>query len=151
MSAELERALTEAVAETLELMCFAGVYGPCADEPADDSFCTAVRFHGDAEGMVRLRLDTPAAAELAAAFLGTDPAEISPDNIGAVAVELTNMVCGAMLSQVRESGNFHLDQPVVDNRCTTCGQGAVSRGYDIGTGRVWLDVWYSPVEEAVCR
>jgi CheY-specific phosphatase CheX len=144
MSSELCRALDTAVSETLELMCFTGLLGKCASRPSGDVMCASVRFHGDADGMVRLSVPENTALDLTASFLGLDTQEVSADHVHSVAVELTNMICGAMLSYHAGNARFHLDQPVVP-AANVNGRESLSCGYDIGTGAIWLDVWFEQV------
>jgi hypothetical protein len=144
MARELSVALDTAVSETLELMCFTGLLGKCGTRPSGDILCASVRFHGDADGMVRLSLSAATACDLTAAFLGLENQEVSSEHVHSVAVELTNMICGAMLSYHAENARFHLEQPVVPGACSARPE-LLSCGYDVGTGALWLDVWFEQV------
>ena len=142
MSRDLAEALDTAVSETLELMCFTGLLGQSDQEPSGDNLCASVTFHGDAEGMVRLTVPDSTASELTSAFLGLDTDCIQQEHVKSVAIELTNMVCGSMLSNHAENRRFHLEQPVVPAaEVVEKSSTSLSRGYDIGTGLIWLDVW----------
>ena len=142
MALDLADALDTAVSETLELMCFTGLLGKSDQGPASgNTLCASVSFHGDAEGMVRLTVPDSTASELTSAFLGVDPDALEQEHVNSVAIELTNMVCGSMLSHHAENGRFHLEQPVVPAQAAEDPNAALSRGYDIGTGLIWLDVW----------
>ena len=141
MARDLAEALDTAVSETLELMCFTGLLGKSDQEPAGENLCASVSFHGDAEGMVRLTVPDSTAAELTSAFLGLDGDCIQQEHVTSVAIELTNMVCGSMLSNHAENGRFHLEQPVVPAEPAVSSSTVLSRGYDTGTGLIWLDVW----------
>ncbi|HYO83554.1 MAG TPA: response regulator [Bryobacteraceae bacterium] len=141
MMSDLGDALDTAVCETLELMCFTGLMGKSDLMPAGAALCASVRFYGDAEGMVRLTVPEDTASDLTSAFLGLDSDSVEEEHVRSVAIELTNMVCGAMLSHHAENGRFHLEQPIVPAAPPQSGAAALSRAYDIGTGLIRLDVW----------
>ncbi len=109
----LSEQLTTAATEVLETMFFASV-DPAEDEnaaPAGDRIGASLDFHGACAGHLAISLDRAAAECLASNFFGGvgegGPAEDSQS----VMVELTNMVCGAMLSHLDRNSIFCLDTP----------------------------------------
>jgi hypothetical protein len=70
-----------------------------------------VRFSGVPSGELLLMLSPGLAVVFSASFLGIDEAEVTPDAAGQVCCELSNMVCGAILSRVHPDSLVALDLP----------------------------------------
>src|SRR5258707_3705652 len=96
------------------IMAFRGAYGPALEFPAGET-CLSCRlgFRGHADGVLYLRISSPAASEIAANFLGIDSADLSVDETIAVFAEMVNMIGGAALSAWAPEGLFQLDTPEV--------------------------------------
>ena len=62
-------------------------------------------------GHFGLYLEQVTARSLAANFLGVEEAEVSSDEIGEVAGELANMLCGSIVSRVEGEHKFVLSHP----------------------------------------
>jgi hypothetical protein len=106
-------ALHDAVFEVLEKMFF--IYA--TEEDAGDSgaqepaLVVELSFDGDPPGVFRLLLPRVAAAGFAADFLGEEADSLTAREIGEVAKELANMICGAMLSRIESRASFRLSTP----------------------------------------
>ena len=60
-----------------------------------------------------LRLTTAAARQITADFLGVDEEEVSDRQTSEVVRELTNMICGSVLSRLESSTAFQLAAPEI--------------------------------------
>jgi CheY-specific phosphatase CheX len=107
------QALRDAVLEVLEKMFFL----EAADEPVSDralgtrAVTLELAFEGDPPGVFRMSLEKPAAAMIAADFLGEDSTSLTGNQVDDVARELANMICGAVLSRIESSATFRLGTP----------------------------------------
>ena len=113
----LSQQLGVAATEVLETMFFASV-DLCKDEAGDssedsgvDRIGASLDFHGACAGRLALSLDRAAAEGLAANFFGGVGEGGPEEDSQSVMVELTNMVCGAMLSHLDKNSIFCLDTP----------------------------------------
>ncbi|MDP9050156.1 MAG: chemotaxis protein CheX [Acidobacteriota bacterium] len=70
-----------------------------------------LRFTGDVSGCFGLHLEQTTACTLSANFLGQEDSEISACDVGEVVGELTNMLCGSMMSRVKDKTRFVLSHP----------------------------------------
>ena len=82
-----------------------------------------------------ITLSSQAADSIAPAFLGLDPAETTPLARGQVILELTNILCGAVLSKLWPESKLSLASPELANsefrleglhRCFTLPEGMLS-------------------------
>ncbi len=113
-----------AVQEVLESMCFLPVL-PCDEaDPGeatasqlarDPAAAAAVRlsFSGPFTGSLELIADSSALRVMAANFLGEEEDSICVVDHERVLLELSNMICGAVLHQQDSSRLFTLDSPVL--------------------------------------
>ena len=111
----MRQALVNSVDEVLGKMFFAETMGEVPGaEPAEDradEIAAGLTFEGEPSGSLLLRLTTAAARQIAADFLGIDETEISENQISEVVRELTNMICGSVLSRVESAATFNLGAP----------------------------------------
>ena len=110
---ELECTLAKCTVEALEQMFF--VYPvesvlPSSPEADSDVICS-VDFAGEPSGRLILRIAVVAARSIAAGFLGEDECGLSEIQVGDVLCELTNIICGSILSRIESKATFHLDSP----------------------------------------
>ncbi len=80
-------------------------------EAAGREIAVGVTFHGEPAGVMWLAIESDAARGMSANFLGVDPGEVSDDQVSEVICELSNMVCGAVLSRVATESVLSLDSP----------------------------------------
>jgi CheY-specific phosphatase CheX len=108
-------ALQESVVDVLERMFFIGPLEEPLGEPESSSRSIAVHldFDGDPPGSLTLRTTVAAARSIAADFLGEDGEVLSVQQVEEVLCELTNMICGAVLSRVESRAVFRLGVPQV--------------------------------------
>ncbi|MGD0796905.1 MAG: chemotaxis protein CheX [Acidobacteriaceae bacterium] len=123
---ELATLIPKCCSEVLEAMYFTAVLGAvsaaAAPEPAPDAedelaaipapdLAFSLHFAGDVSGRFGLRLHPDTARTLASNFLGEDPSALSPTEVSEVIGELTNMLCGSVMSRVEGEHKFILSHP----------------------------------------
>lgn len=110
---DVQQACRSALLEVLETMFFELPVEEIEEvpAPAEGSCLVKAGFHGSLDGMLQLALSCPTCVRLAAAFLGTDEAEIGEAERCNTAKELANMLCGASLSRLRPSGRLSIETP----------------------------------------
>jgi CheY-specific phosphatase CheX len=110
---DLELCLHAAVVNAFEVMCFTEAQPSNNTAPFSDGLRGDVEFGGDATGRLRLELSIPAARSIASSFYGEDESDLSPEQVEAVVGEMTNVICGSMLSMYGIHGSFWLSTPEV--------------------------------------
>ena len=110
-STTIHTALAAAVADVLESMFFIETSGESHEPPVAEAMAVEIRFDGDPPGRFQMRLTPDAARCFAADFLGEDAGSVSKNQSADVALELANMICGAVLSRLESSAFFRLDSP----------------------------------------
>ncbi|MFZ0591844.1 MAG: chemotaxis protein CheX [Bryobacteraceae bacterium] len=110
---DLTGALAESASEVLETMYFTGVAGSTDREPpaGDDWVCTRLDFRGTRSGSVGVRAPLQTARVLAESFLGAEPETITESQCVEVLGEMTNMICGNVLSRLAREERFALSHP----------------------------------------
>lgn len=109
---ELDQALAEAAEEVLSTMFFTMLDSP--PDSAEGVPCTRVNieFRGHWTGALSLCSSAEASAEMATNFLGLDGQDApASEEQEAVAKELANMICGAVLSRLNSTEVFQLLSP----------------------------------------
>lgn len=109
----LRSACHQAVLEVLETMFFElPLDSPeVSPNPAPSACCATARFGGSLTGAITLVLTGDVPQCLAAAFLGLDENEPGPLEWHSVAVEMTNVLCGATMSRIEPGGRLRIEQP----------------------------------------
>jgi CheY-specific phosphatase CheX len=70
-----------------------------------------VAFFGRPSGFLFVSLCCPAARLLAASFLGEDEDSLTDEDVKLVVCELTNMLCGSLVSRLENDQTFDLTAP----------------------------------------
>jgi hypothetical protein len=110
----IHQLLSESAQKTLETMFFATPDAVSMDpsRPAGDVIAASLSFQGAPPGRFGLLVSEPLARSLAVNFAGADdPAELPPGQVASVMGELSNMLCGAVLSELESYNNFDLGAP----------------------------------------
>ena len=111
---QLERQLAASATEVLETMFFSSAE-EVSQEPLDadqrDRIGAYLDFHGACAGRLVLSLERQAARDLASSFFGVTFEGAENEDYSSVMAELTNMVCGAMLSHLDRNSIFCLASP----------------------------------------
>ncbi len=109
--AMIHAALAAAVADVLESMFFIEALGEVSEDPDASAVAVEIQFDGDPPGSFQMRLAHGAAKCIAANFLGEDAGSVNERQSADVALELANMICGAVLSRLESNACFRLDSP----------------------------------------
>jgi hypothetical protein len=136
----LDDCLQKAATETFEMMCFSAAE-PVSGEGigTKEMTGTQILFDGDAAGVLCLAIESGTARLLAANFYGQDPLSLHGSQVEAVIAELTNVVCGGMLSLFAPDGSFSLSAPELHRPCSPP-PGSLERGFRVESGRVVISV-----------
>jgi CheY-specific phosphatase CheX len=113
---DLQQIFLESVGEVLETMFFTGIVEEDSKEESDSLVSAELVFHGHPSGRFGVRVPYSTSRRIASSFLGLDEDELSEEQIGEVVCELTNMVCGSVLSRVETEARFELMHPEIDPR-----------------------------------
>ena len=110
---ELDQALSDAAAEVLETMFFTSITADvdAAASPDASWISASLTFHGKPSGGFGISVPAITGRKIAASFLGTDETETTGPQIGQVVCELTNMLCGSVLSRIEKDTLFDLASP----------------------------------------
>jgi len=114
---DLAEVASRVAAEVLETMFFAeAVPSACSHTWLGAAVSVRIRFEGSHSGQMRLSASGDAADSIACAFLGLEPAEITGPLLEQVILELANILCGAILSQLWPESKLALGAPQIDSR-----------------------------------
>jgi CheY-specific phosphatase CheX len=108
---EFDRLLAPAVAAVLETMFFSEPFGPPDADTGAAWLEARVSFSGEISGVLGVRISVRSARSLAASFLGEFEESLSETQIAQVVCELTNMLCGWLVSKAECQGCFDLGSP----------------------------------------
>lgn len=108
-----DRLLAETVDVVLETMFFSAPLGPAEPETGGAALEARLAFRGIPSGILAVRLSEPGARLLAAGFLGEDEERLTDEQLGQVVCELTNMLCGSLVSKLESEVHFNLAPPVL--------------------------------------
>ncbi len=115
--AKLQQAVENAVVEVLEQMCFLPVDGSGYEESGwenkEELPAARLMYSGPFAGALEVVADSPALCVMAANFLGESEESIGEEDQAKVLLELTNMICGAILHQQDSARLFTLGSPVL--------------------------------------
>ena len=137
--AELEAMLEAATSHTLETMCFFAVMGPLDEMPdGEERISARLTFQGAANGVFHSTLDLSAASAIAANFLGEEAEDVSRSSMEAVVCELSNMICGSVLSNYKRHGHFELSSPEITVVEDSQPDQAVRRVFELESGSIAL-------------
>jgi CheY-specific phosphatase CheX len=120
MPHEHESIIEEVVTGVLEQLAFVFADRAEAEEmPAGTSGLIAVRMgvHGAANGVLTLVSGPEVCLELAANLTGAEPEDVEPELAGQALMELANVMCGRLLTEIAGTEPiFDLDPPTtLDN------------------------------------
>jgi hypothetical protein len=102
--------------------------------------CASIRFDGSHCGEMLLGVSVEAADPIAASFLGLDPMELTDTQRGQVVQELSNILCGAMLSQLWPESTLALSEPELTAWPEWPNQGTLHRCLAIPEGMVAISI-----------
>lgn len=108
---DFEIHFASAVASVLESMFFSEAMGTCEATHETSDLQARVAFSGEVSGVLGVRLSEPSARSLAASFLGEAEDSLDETQIAQVVCELTNMLCGWIVSKAESQGVWELGSP----------------------------------------
>ena len=138
---EIQEALTAAVEEVLETMCFSTVLASAEGAASPEAHGSAppltaeLHFQGNPSGGFRVVVPIKLARVVGACFLGREETEVSDSQAAEVICELANMICGSVLSRLESKATFQISHPEPIPAGQGVGFGAGScRWFDLGDG-----------------
>ena len=140
--AEVDKALTRCTGRVLETMCYSDPLPITGLEEGQSLIHTELRFHGTYSGVFHLDVTEEAGRSLATTFLGADE-DVPAPQMTSVICELTNMICGSMLSTLDGNADIHLDAPEVVESSAPHGAEALSRAFEIDCGQMAVAIQFS--------
>ena len=134
----MSEAISAAAADVLETMFFSPVMAEAALDEAMSAPALAarLRFSGEREGTFAVRISTSAAESMAANFLGEETEQPASGQVQDVVCELTNMLCGSVLSRLDSKAHFDLGHPELVDALEAATPDSVSRAFELGDGAV---------------
>jgi CheY-specific phosphatase CheX len=139
--------LTESGRQTLEIMFFEMPDATSSEtqRPNGELVGINLTFAGEPSGRLGIVLSEPVARSIAANFLAAeDENELTPNQIGDVAGEFSNIVCGSVLSDLESKFNFDLSTPVTihiaadDPAPDYCEQSPIACRFELPGGSIVL-------------
>jgi|SRR5215472_481271 len=107
-----EKVLGSVSAAVLETMFFEeAVESACEHGWLEAAVSARLSFNGSHTGEFQLSVSPQAARAIAAGFLGLDAEELTETQPGQVILELTNILCGAVMSNLWPDSSLALDPP----------------------------------------
>lgn len=109
---EFEAVVARVSATVLETMFFEeAVEIECEHAWLETAISVRLNFNGSHSGEFLLNVSPQAARCIAAGFLGLDADELAEGQAGQVMLELTNILCGAAMSNLWPESSLSLDPP----------------------------------------
>jgi hypothetical protein len=106
--------------------------------------CARIRFDGSHSGEMLLGVSVEAADPIAASFLGLDPMELTEAQRGQMVQELSNILCGAMLSQLWPESTLALSGPELTAWPEWPSQGTLHRCLALPEGMLAISIRLTP-------
>jgi CheY-specific phosphatase CheX len=138
---DFQQIFLEAASEVLETMFFAGVEERPATDEGVPQVAAELGFHGSPSGRFGVQVSFETGREIAANFLGLD--EATDAQVAEVVCELSNMLCGSVLSRIEAGARFELLHPEPDNSDLTWRERPGAVGYTFGVGEGAITMWIS--------
>ena len=107
----MSRLISEAVNSVLETMFFTAPFGPSEEDAGTSSIQVRVAFRGCPSGKLEVCVSDRSARILAASFLGEDEEKLNDVQPSEVVCEMSNMLCGSLISRLESEQSFDLDSP----------------------------------------
>jgi CheY-specific phosphatase CheX len=137
--------VSRVLAEVLETMFFAeAVAADCAHDWLSSAVGARIGFAGSHLGELRLSVSRDAADSIACAFLGLEPLEITEPLCSQVILELTNILCGDILSHLWPESKLALGPPELSAEEPAV-EGALHRCFELPEGKLALWIRWSEV------
>jgi len=139
---EVDRALTRCTGRVLETMCYSDPLPITGLEEGQPCIRTQLRFHGTYSGIFHLDVTEDAGRSLATTFLGAEEDVPAPE-MASVICELTNMICGSMLSTLDARADIQLDAPELLVDGVPRSEGASYKAFEIDNGQMAVAIQFN--------
>jgi CheY-specific phosphatase CheX len=137
--------IREVAAEVLETMFFTEAeLATCEHSWLGAAACAQIRFEGSRFGEMLLGVSMEAADPIAASFLGLEPVELTDTQRGQVIQELSNILCGAMLSHLWPESKLALLSPELTRWQEWPREGLLHRCFTIPEGTLAISIRLAP-------
>jgi CheY-specific phosphatase CheX len=137
----MDQVLQHVAAEVLETMFFTEAeLADCDHGWLDAAASARVGFEGSHLGEMLFGVSAEAVDPIAAAFLGLDPAELAEAQRGQVIQELTNILCGAMVSHLWPESRLALGSPELTAWQDWPEEGTLHRCFVIPEGKLAISI-----------
>lgn len=113
LNQNLDQLLAPAVTSVLETMFFSETLGTSDPSESTGDVQARLAFSGEVSGTFAVRISEASARNMAASFLGEFDETITELQTGEAVCELTNILCGSVLSKLGSQGCFDLGSPQV--------------------------------------
>jgi len=138
-------AVREVAAEVLEAMFFTEAeLASCEHSWLRSAPCARIRFEGSHRGEMLLGVSAEAADPIAASFLGLEPMELTDAQRSQMIQELSNILCGAMLSRLWPESKLALGSPELTPWEEWPGAGNLHRCFAIPEGSLGISIRLTP-------
>jgi CheY-specific phosphatase CheX len=136
-------------AEVLETMFFTEAeQSDCDHAWLASAVCARIRFEGSHQGEMLLGVSAEAADPIAASFLGLEPMELTGALRGQVIQELSNILCGAMLSHLWPESKLALGHPELSAWEDGAAPGILHRCFTLPEGMLAISIQLIPESPA---
>ncbi|MGA2878414.1 MAG: chemotaxis protein CheX [Bryobacteraceae bacterium] len=133
--------IRQVAAEVLEAMFFTeDELAACEHGWLGSARCARIRFEGSHFGEMLLGVSVEATDPIAASFLGLEPMELTDAERGQVIEELSNILCGAMLSKLWPESKLALSSPELTGWQEWREGGALHRCFVIPEGMLAISI-----------
>jgi CheY-specific phosphatase CheX len=139
---EVDRALARCTGRVLETMCYADPLPITGLEEGQPAIHTELKFHGTYSGVFHLDVTEDAGRCLATTFLGAEEDVPAPE-MASVICELTNMICGSMLSTLDARADIHLDAPALIEDVAPRSANALYKAFEIDNGQMAVAIQFN--------
>ncbi len=136
---DVQEVFLSSASEVLETMFFTGVMEQEATEDGSPVVAAELTFRGKPSGRFGVRVSSETGRAIAVNFLGLD--DVSENQVEEVVAELSNMLCGSVLSRLEAGVRFELSHPVLQVDCSWeehSGSIGHTFGLEEGTLTMWL-------------
>jgi CheY-specific phosphatase CheX len=140
-SDRLQEAFLASASEVLEAMFFVEVLGESTDTGAADPDVVSAElaFRGVPSGRFGVQTPLSTGRLMASNFLGEEEQKITAAEIEQVVCELTNMICGSVLSRIEAEQRFELLHPeIVPPGAAPLASEAIRSSFELEEGAITL-------------
>jgi len=141
----MDQVLQHVAAQVLETMFFTEAeLTACEHAWLEAGSSARIGFEGSHFGEMLFGLSAEAVDPIAASFLGLDPAELTAAQRGQVIQELTNILCGAMVSHLWPESRLSIASPELTSWQEWATEGTLHRCFAIPEGNLAISIRLLP-------